>query len=261
MANASRSLPDPLDDWVAGIAGDTIAVTRDAVISQLNDRWRADVYDFCVKATEGRYPFDADSAIDVNVADFRELFAPGARIDKFVTDNLLPYIDTTVKPWAWRADFGLDGALLAPFERARSIRDGLFPGGNGPVMAFTLEAKDLTPNAASVTLNVDGQVLTYLNAATRPMPMTWPGPDGTNLISLSFQPADGSGELLTSETGSWAWLRLIRKGRLSATDLPEVFKLSLGLSGFSAAFELRAASVDNPFDLKMFGNFKCPTKF
>lgn len=261
VANAARSLPDPLDDWVAGIAGDTIAVTRDAVISQLNDRWRADVYDFCVKATEGRYPFDAASAIDVNVADFRELFAPGARIDKFVTDNLLPYIDTTVKPWAWRADFGLDGALLAPFERARSIRDGLFPGGSGPVMAFTLEARDLTPNAASVTLNVDGQVLTYLNAATRPMPMTWPGPDGTNLISLSFQPADGSGELLTSETGSWAWLRLIRKGSPAPTDLPEVFRLNLGLSGFSAAFELRAASVDNPFDLKMFGNFKCPTKF
>ncbi len=261
VANAAKALPDPLDDWVAGIAGDTIAVTRDAVISQLNDRWRADVYDFCVKATEGRYPFDEASAIDVNVADFRELFAPGARIDKFVTDNLLPYIDTTVKPWAWRADFGLDGSLLAPFERARSIRDGLFPGGSGPVMAFTLEAKDLTPNAAGVTLNVDGQVLTYLNAATRPFPMTWPGPDGTNLISLSFQPADGTGELLTSETGSWAWLRLIRKGSLSSTDLPEVFRLSLGLSGFSAAFELRAASVDNPFNLKMFGNFKCPTKF
>jgi type VI secretion system protein ImpL len=261
VANAAKSLPDPLDDWVAGIAGDTIAVTRDAVISQLNDRWRADVYDFCIKATDGRYPFDDASAIDVNVADFRELFAPGARIDKFVTDNLLPYIDTTVKPWSWRADFGLDGALLAPFERARSIRDGLFPGGAGPVMAFTLEAKDLTPTAASVTLNVDGQVLTYLNAATRPMPMTWPGPDGTNLISLSFQPADGSGELLTSETGAWAWLRLIRKGRLTSTELPEVFRLRLGLSGFSADFELRAASVDNPFDLKMFGNFRCPEKF
>jgi type VI secretion system protein ImpL len=261
VANAAKTLPDPLDDWVAGLAGDTIAVTRDAVIAQLNARWRADVYDFCTKATEGRYPFDASSAIDVNVADFRELFAPGARIDKFVTDNLLPYIDTTVKPWAWRADFGLDGALLAPFERARSIRDGLFPGGSGPVMAFTLEPKDLTPNAASVTLNVDGQVLTYLNAAARPMPMTWPGPDGTNLISLSFQPADGTGEILTSETGSWAWLRLIRKGSLKSTDLPEVFKLSLGLSGYSAAFELRAASVDNPFDLKMFGNFKCPTTF
>ena len=79
VANAAKTLPDPLDDWIGGLAGDTIAVTRDAVISQLNDRWRADVFDFCVKATEGRYPFDAASAIDVNVADFRELVAPGAR--------------------------------------------------------------------------------------------------------------------------------------------------------------------------------------
>ena len=255
VANAARTLPDPLDDWVAGIAGDTIAVTRDAVISQLNDRWRADVYDFCVKATEGRYPFDQTSAIDVNVADFRELFAPGARIDKFVTDNLLPYIDTTTKPWAWRADFGLDGALLAPFERARSIRDGLFAGGVGPVIGFTLLPKDLAPNAASVTLNVDNQVLTYFNAAAAPMHMNWPGPDGTN------QPTDGTGDMLASETGAWAWLRLIRKGSLSATSLPEVFNLRLGLSGFSADFEMRADSVNNPLDLKMFGNFKCPTKF
>ena len=67
--------------------------------------------------------------------------------------------------------------------------------------------------------------------------------------------------MLASETGAWAWLRLIRKGSLSATSLPEVFNLRLGLSGFSADFEMRADSVNNPLDLKMFGNFKCPTKF
>ena len=122
-------------------------------------------------------------------------------------------------------------------------------------MTFNLLAKDLSPTAASVTLNVDGQILTYLNAATRPVPMTWPGPDQTNLISLSFQPADGSGEILDSETGAWAWLRLIR------ADLPEVFRLRLSRGGFSADFDLIAGSVNNPFDLKMFGNFKCPTKF
>ena len=128
-------------------------------------------------------------------------------------------------------------------------------------MSFHRLAKDLIPTAASVTLNVDGQVLTYLNAATRPVPMTWPGPDQTNLISLSFQPADGSGEILDSETGAWAWLRLIRASGLSATDLPEVFRLRLSRGGFSADFDLIAGSVNNPFDLKMFGNFKCPTKF
>ena len=261
LTNVAAALPDPVDDWVAGIAGDTIAVTRDAVIAQLNARWRADVLPFCEAATKGRYPFDQGSAIDVNVADFQRLFGPGGLIDKFTTDNLLTYIDTTARPWTWRADFGLDQATLVPFERARSIRDGLFPGGAGPIMAFTLEPKDLSATASRVTLNLDGQLLTYFNAAVRPAPMTWPGPDGTNLISLSFAPVDGSAEVISSETGAWAWLRLIKKGQLSRTELPELFRLRLSLGGFAAAFEMRAASVENPFDLSMFGSFQCPGKF
>ena len=151
--------------------------------------------------------------------------------------------------------------MLLPFEQARAIRDGLFPGGAGPVMAFTLEPKDLGANAARVPLNVDGQQLVFFNAATRPMPMTWPGPDGTNLISLSFTPVDGTAEAIASETGAWAWLRLIRKGQMQRTDLPELFRLKLSLGPYSAAFDLRANSVENPFDLTMFGNFRCPEQF
>ena len=261
LANVAATLPDPVDDWIRGVAGETIQVTREAVIAQLNARWRADILPFCTSATAGRYPFVAGSVIDVNVADFQRLFGPGGLIDGFTNELLLPYVDTTRRPWTWRADFGLDAATLQPFEQARAIRDGLFPGGAGPIMAFTLEPKDLTANASRVTLNLDGQQLVYFNSATRPTPMTWPGPDGTNLISLSFAPIDGAAEVIATETGAWAWLRMIRTGNLRRTDLPELFRLTLALGGYRAEFELRANSVDNPFDLSMFGNFKCPETF
>ncbi len=261
IAIVAQTLPDPIDDWLAGIAGDTISVTRDAVIAQLNARWRADVMPFCLSATQGRYPFDQRSKIDVNTQDFARLFGAGGLIDAYINDHLLKYIDTTTRPWTWRSDFGLDAKLLAPFEDARSMRDALFPGGAGPIMAFSLEPKDLSANASRVTLNVDGQVLTYFNSVTRPMPMTWPGPDGTGVITLSFAPVDGTAERFTRETGSWAFLRMIRGGRLATTALPEVFNLSLGVSGFNARFELRANSVENPFDLKMFSGFTCPRGF
>jgi type VI secretion system protein ImpL len=261
VANVAAALPDPVDDWIGGIAGDTLGVTRDAVIAQLNARWRADILPFCTSAVQGRYPFDEASAIDVNTLDFARLFGPGGLIDGFTNDHLLPYIDNTVRPWRWRADFGLDNAALAPFERAREIRDALFPGGAGPVMAFTLEPKDLSANAARVTLNVDGQNLSYFNSATRPFPMTWPGTDGTGMITLSFTPVDGSAEIITSEIGGWGLLRMIRKGRLSATALPEVFSLRLGAQSYVADFELRANSVINPFDLTIFSGFRCPQGF
>ncbi|MDK8874864.1 type VI secretion system membrane subunit TssM [Paracoccus sp. SSJ] len=261
LRNVAATLPDPVNAWLGAIAGDTISVTREAILAQLNARWRADVLPFCRAATGGRYPFVADSAIDVTVSDFQQLFGPGGRFDGFTNETLAPYVDTSARPWRWRADLGLDARTLAPFEQARAIRDALFPGGAGPVMAFTLEPKDLTPNAARVTLNVDGQSLVYFNAAARPMPMTWPGKDGTNLISLSFTPVDGTGEAISTETGAWAWLRLVRKAGLSPTALPEVFGLRLGIGPYAARFELRAASVENPFDLSMFGAFRCPEAF
>lgn len=261
LRNVAASLPAPVNAWLGVIAGDTISVTREAIVAQLNARWRADVLEFCRTATAGRYPFVAGSAIDVTVADFQQLFGPGGRIDKFTTDTLAPYVDSSRRPWRWRADLGLDPRRLAPFEQARAIRDALFPGGAGPVMAFTLEARDLSPNAGRVVLNVDGQNLVYFNAATRPMPMTWPGKDGTNLISLSFTPVDGSGEAMSTETGAWAWLRLIRRAGLTPTAQPEVFGLRLGIGPYAASFELRAASVENPFDLSMFGDFRCPDAF
>jgi len=109
-----------------------------------------------------------------------------------------------------------------------------------------------------VTLNLDGQNLVYYNNATRPQPMTWPGKDGTGVISLAFQPVDGSPEVMLNETGSWAWLRMLRGGRFNATKLTDVYSLRLGTKGMWADFELKAASVENPYTLEMFKKFTCP---
>ena len=258
VARQAQILPDPINDWLGGIAGDTSNLTQKAVTSELNAIWRADILPFCQAALNDRYPFSPDSAVDVNVRDFARLFGPAGLIDGFINDHLINYVDTTSQPWKWRADFGLDPSALAAFEQARHIRDDLFPGGTGPVMSFTLEPKDLSPNVTRVTLNLDGQTLVYFNNATRPQPMTWPGKDGTGVISLAFQPIDGSPEIMLNETGSWAWLRMLRSGRFAGTSLSDVYSLRLGTKGMWADFELKAASVENPYNLQMFKKFSCP---
>jgi len=260
VARQALVLPDPIDDWLGGIATDTGGLTEKAVTSELNAIWRADILPFCEAALNNRYPFTAESAVDVNVKDFARLFGPGGLIDAFTNDHLINYVDTTAQPWKWRADFGLSSDALKAFEQARRIRDDLFPGGQGPTMAFTLQPKDLSSTATRVTLNVDGQSLVYFNNATRPQPMTWPGKDGTGVITLAFQPIDGSPEVQVSETGSWAWLRLLRSGRFVGTDLSDVYALRLGTQNFFADFELKASSVENPYTLQMFKKFACPTQ-
>jgi type VI secretion system protein ImpL len=258
VAAQARSLPGPLDDWLAGIAGDTTGLTERAVTGQLNAIWRAEVLPFCQAALANRYPFDPGSAVDVNIRDFARLFGPGGMIDAFINDHLIGYVDTTSTPWRWRADFGLSPSVLAAFQQARQIRDELFAGGSGPVMNFTLEPKDLSTGAARVTLNLDGQILTFFHNATRPEPMSWPGSDGTGVVTLAFQPVAGSPEVLVTETGSWAWLRMLRSGQFTGTTLPEVYRLRLAGRGHYADFELRASSVENPYSLEMFARFTCP---
>jgi type VI secretion system protein ImpL len=260
VANEATRLPDPLDDWLLGIMQDWREREEEAILSQLNAIWRAEILPFCQAATAGRYPFAAGSTIDVNTADFARLFGPGGMIDGFTNEHLLRFIDANARPWRWRADLALDHGALAPFERARRIRDALFPGGAGPVMSFTLEPTDLSASAARVTINVDGQTINFAHGASRPQQMTWPGRDGTGMITLAFLPLDGGPEIMVSETGSWAFLRLIRANRLAATSLPELYSLRLSARGHHADFDLRAASVENPFDLRMFAEFQCPAR-
>lgn len=259
VANQAAQLPDPLDDWLAGIGG-LQQVTAQAVADRLNAVWRADILPFCVSATAGRYPFATGSSIDVTREDFQRLFGPGGLFDAFTNELVAPYADLSVRPWRWREGLGLDPQALVVFERARTIRDALFPGGAGPIMNFSLTPRDLSPNAARVSLVIDNQPLAYFNNAAPAARMTWPGRDATDYISLAFQPLDGSPDVTTDETGTWALLRLLRKNGLKATPQPERFDLRLAVGGYSADFMLQASSVANPFDLRMFSSFACPER-
>jgi type VI secretion system protein ImpL len=261
VRNQAVLLPDPIDDWLAGIAEEGSGIARDAIVAQLNARWRADVRDLC-ETLVARYPFNAASPIEIPTVDFDRLFGPGQLIDTFTTEEVLPYADTAARPWRWRADLGLDPGALAALEQARRIRDALFPpGGSGPIMSFTLEPVDLSPSASEVALNLDGQSLKYFNAVAVPIAMVWPGPNGTKAISLAFRPFGDAPDAFDTVRGDWAWLRMLRAGGLSPTAQPEVFRLRLSLGGHSADFVLRADSIDNPFDLQMFSGFACPKRF
>ncbi|HUF55224.1 MAG TPA: type VI secretion system membrane subunit TssM [Thermohalobaculum sp.] len=260
VANEAAALPEPLDNWLIGVAADTQGFSSGAMRDELNAIWRADVLPFCHAALAGRYPFEPGSRIDVNIADFQRLFAPGGMIDGFTNQHLMPLIDTAGPAWKWRSDVKLDPDALAAFQQARTIRDSLFASGSGPSLAFVLQPVDLAPSASRVMLDVDGQELVFYNNAQGPVAMTWPGPDGANLVTLAFTPVDGSAQSIIDETGAWGWLRMMRKGGMQTTNLPELFRLRLEGGGHWAEFTLRAASVENPFDLSMFRRFTCPER-
>ncbi len=260
VARQALVLPDPIDDWLGGIASDTSGLTEKAVTSELNAIWRADILPFCQAALNNRYPFTAESAVDVNVKDFARLFGPGGLIDAFTNDHLINYVDTTAQPWKWRADFGLSSDALKAFEQARRIRDDLFPGRQGPTMAFTLQPKDLSP---------DGHARHAQSRRPEPRLFQQRHPPAADDLARQGRhrrhhpglPADRRFARSAGQRDRQLGLAAAAAQRpLHRHDLSDVYALRLGTQDFFADFELKASSVENPYNLQMFKRFSCPTQ-
>ncbi|MGI9418971.1 MAG: type VI secretion system membrane subunit TssM [Geminicoccaceae bacterium] len=259
-AAASR-LPPPLNEWLGGIAQTAATGAADTTRIQLNAFWQSDVLPICQQALSGRFPFSRASGQDVNIDDFIRLFSPGGAIDAFFNTHLRARVDTTRRPWRWREvdgqSLGISNGVLSQFERAARIREGLFAAGTTPRASFELRPSSLDARASQVRLEIDGQSVEYSHGPPVPMRLTWPGPAGQNLASLTFSPLGGTPITLTRE-GAWSWFRLLSEARFERTGAADRFSVTFAHAGFTAGFDLTAGSIANPFDLSLFEGFRCP---
>ncbi len=96
VARQAHIMPDPVDDWLAGIAGDTGGLAgkhrRRSAQRHLARRCAAVLPE---RRSTTAIPSPRSSTIDVNVADFAKLFGPGGLIDAFTNDHLIGYVDTS----------------------------------------------------------------------------------------------------------------------------------------------------------------------
>lgn len=259
LTRVGRGMPNPVDDWILALSDSAVATTRDAIIAQLDENWRSQYLAECRAATDG-FPFTS-SGNEVTLGDFQRVFGPGGDFDTFMEDSLDQYIDRSRNPWAWRQDFGLDPEALAPFEQARAIQRALFPQGSGPYFSFTLDPYDLQGGAQTVVLNVDGTRVSYSNADVSAERIEWPGPDRSEQVTLSFTPFAGGSDVIVTENGPWALLRIIDSGRLVQNGSQTVYRLFLFAGGYTATYDLRADSRTHPLDLALFSGFRCPEGF
>jgi type VI secretion system protein ImpL len=257
-------LPPPLKDMLGGVAESTASLGAGTTRTQLDAFWRSEVLPLCQQALGGRFPFTRSSGIDVNIDDFTRLFAPGGLIDNFFNTHLRHRVDMTQRPWRWRdvdgQSLGISDGVLAQFERAARIRDGLFATGATPKANFEMKPSSLDQRVSQVRLDLDGQSVEYKHGPQVPMRLTWPGPGGQNLVRLSFAPI-GGGPVTVTKEGAWSWFRLLNEAQFRGTNLADRFTVTFTAGGYDAGFELAAGSIANPFDLTLFERFRCPAGF
>ncbi|MGA2776914.1 MAG: type VI secretion system membrane subunit TssM [Steroidobacteraceae bacterium] len=255
----ASTLPPPIGALVAQVGGRSESLTVGQARGELDQRYRDQVVRQCQDIIGGRYPFTANGASDVPIADFTRLFGAGGVFDQFYKDNLAPLVDSTRSPWVWRAGgsgpAGASTGMLRQFEAVQQIRDLYFgPGGQSPEQQFTLTPGDLDAAATRFTLEMDGQTLDYRHGPVRSMPVKWPGP-APGAAATTFEDRSGA-HPNTSFQGPWAWFRLLDTGSIRAES--EVrFDATFQNAGHQATVIIEATSIRNPYQKSPVHQFRC----
>jgi type VI secretion system protein ImpL len=197
---------------------------------------------------------------DAAIAAFGRFFGPDGLMDRFFKQHLQPYVETTAGAWRWRGPSGpeqsIDPEALQAFQRAAAIRDALFAGGQTPTVRFQLVPVQLGGDIQQAIISLDSQTLAHTaGQAARVADLQWTGDSGQARIEFLPPAAGGSSQL--SETGPWAWFKLLDQAQIQQAGAGQ-FRVTFQLGGRQALYELRTTSGSNPFQLQELERFRCP---
>lgn len=265
LQEAAQRAPEPVRGMLLQLADTTGAQVFAALREPLGRQLAGEFAPQCVRAVAGRYPLARGASEEMSRDDFVRVFGAGGLIDGYFQRQLAPYVDTSAKPWAYRAvdaDGRRDaGESLPQFQRAQSIREAFFrDGGRQFGVRLDLRLLELDPGVAEFVLDVDGQLLKFRPGAAAPQALQWPGPGGAGRVRLQVLPSAGGGGPGHVFQGPWALFRLLDRVRVEPGASPERAQLVFDVEGRKARFEVRSPTALNPLLRRELEQFQCPTR-
>ena len=268
--NASR-MPPPFSDMMRGAAAEFEGNLAASTAGQLLVALRDQITPACQQTVTNRYPFIRSSNQEVPLGDFAKLFSPGGLLDKFFTQYLAPYADTSRPEWVWRQESPVGRTLsqetLLQFQKAAYIRDAFFQsGGNVPMV--TLSIKPPVGNVGiAIKTDIGGTVITSpttqapsLLGGTPPAPtatpttVQWPGPSPRTAISVS---SGNDPPSVLERVGPWSLFRMLEAGSLMSKA--ETSSSTFIVAGNELNYQISTGSIQNPFNFTPLREFRCPS--
>ena len=173
--NASR-MPPPFSDMLRGAAAEFEGNIAASTAGQLLQSLRDQVTPVCQQTITNRYPFVRGSNQEVPLGDFAKLFSPNGVIDKFFTQFLAPYADTSRSDWTWRKDSPVGRSLspdtLKQFQNAAYIRDAFFQtGGSVPLVSLAIKPPRSAGPGVDIKTEIGGTVIASPSALAARYPL------------------------------------------------------------------------------------------
>jgi type VI secretion system protein ImpL len=260
LKQESATVPPTVAPLIEEIADNARGSIRGSAGSQLESLYQKVVAE-CHLRLDGRYPFD-DSATDMSLRDFADVFGPGGIYDKFFTDNLESLVEKSGR-WSWRdGAVNVSAGMLPQFERADRIRQMFFnAGAKNPEVLFTLRLSKVDDSTSRFVFTIADQSFEARPGSDSQAPAVWPGADRREQASYAFEARTTAPEKRMF-SGPWAFLRLVDSVRLPPADGREVSDLSTALR-LSTKYHSAQVIIDapnagsNPFGDREWRQFAC----
>ena len=268
LKNDARLLPSPFNSMLLQSANSFENTIADDTYRQLDLAFRNQVGGPCRELTKDRYPFVRGAQADIPPQAFGQLFGGGGYFESFFKKNLEDYADISQGDWKWRKESPvakhMSDDTLRQFQRAARIKAAFFPSnGNTPMIPLTVTPRTLPGTGFIAKLEISGIPVT---SSTQPNPppvqVPWTGAAGARTaVSLNPDPPNprvAPSEQLGGVTGttSWALFRLLDRATKSA--IPNGITASWSLLAQDVSFQIITGTTVNPFDPRLFTDFKCP---
>jgi len=260
------TLPAPFREVLRNLAIQGSQEVNQGIGQLLSRQMVATIGDACRLTVDGNYPFVPESKQDVSIDDFTRVFAQGGVIDDFFVKTLAPFVDTAARPWRYKTLPGatepVQGPDLVPFQKAKAIRDVFFTDPGQRKLSWKAEIKipELDPTITGLLLDIDGQSEQYQHGPDRPFAVAWPGPRGGVHAEITANPRIRPDTSTVSTDGPWAFMRLLRKGRLIETATSGRTRAEFNFDGRKAVLDIvGTGSVANPLTSDVLRAFQCPS--
>ena len=264
LQSAAQRAPEPVRSMLTQLAARSSAQEFNAIKGPLGAKLAAELAPACQRAVDSHYPMSRAAGDDMSRDDFAKTFGAGGLMDSFFQRHLAAYVDTSTRPWTYRAggaaSRGDSGESLVQFERAQTIRDTYFREGGrqlGARLDFMLI--ELDPAISEFMLDVDGQVIKFRPGAQAVQSVQWPGPAATGRVNLQLASGGAAGNPHVFQ-GAWSLFRLLDRVRSEPGATPDRVQLAFDVEGRKAKFEVKSATPLNPMLRRELEQFQCPTR-
>lgn len=242
---SARQYPEPLRSWMLDLTDQVWSMLLQDVQQQIQVAYAADLRAFYERHLDRRYPLYKNAGQEVSLDRFAEFFRPQGVEQSFFDSYIRPFIQMNRQGWMPRT---LDGRslvfsrdMLAQFQRAQRVREGLFGGKSELQVKMMLRPVYLDANVSRFELRLDDRRLSYRHGPQRPISLEWPVESTAPGLSMSFEDYNG---LLTKRTfqGAWSLVRMLDQFKLESGQEGGPYQLSYELEGRRVVYSLQGGS-------------------